>query len=184
MISDRREVIDTEGVCDCLCQVTIASRGGLSVRCYNRVQNQCGCGETGRRARFRFWFPQGSGGSSPLIRTNVFNCLQRFLSAFVNFAKGLLKPVRSPTAVASGAARAQARRTRELLCHLPGCERNRWKFTTTVRVADRSALRGSHYSAASRLSPSVAAANVSRKRSRSSAASTTAVRFARVLAAR
>ena len=29
----------------------------------------CGCGETGRRAGFRFQFPQGSVGSSPIIRT-------------------------------------------------------------------------------------------------------------------
>src|SRR5664279_2630931 len=29
-----------------------------------------GCGEIGRRAGFRFQFPQGSVGSSPIIRTN------------------------------------------------------------------------------------------------------------------
>ena len=31
----------------------------------------CGCGETGRRARFRFWFGKPSVGSSPIIRTNA-----------------------------------------------------------------------------------------------------------------
>src|SRR5271154_2764280 len=35
---------------------------------YNQVN--CGCGETGRRARFRFWFSKGSEGSSPFIRTS------------------------------------------------------------------------------------------------------------------
>ena len=29
----------------------------------------CGCGGTGRRARLKIWFPQGSGGSSPSTRT-------------------------------------------------------------------------------------------------------------------
>jgi hypothetical protein len=31
----------------------------------------CGCGEIGRRAGFRFQFPRGSVGSSPIIRTII-----------------------------------------------------------------------------------------------------------------
>src|SRR3954454_18914152 len=36
---------------------------------YNHLSAR-GCGEIGRRARLRIWFPKGSGGSSPFIRTN------------------------------------------------------------------------------------------------------------------
>src|SRR3954452_701476 len=36
---------------------------------YNHLSAR-GCGEIGRRARLRIWFPRGSGGSSPFIRTN------------------------------------------------------------------------------------------------------------------
>ncbi len=51
----------------------------------------CGCGEIGRRAGFRFQFPQGSEGSSPFIRTNhkikdLLAVLQfHFLGRFVGF---------------------------------------------------------------------------------------------------
>jgi hypothetical protein len=35
----------------------------------------CGCGEIGRRAGFRFQFPRGSVGSSPIIRTKTNGCI-------------------------------------------------------------------------------------------------------------
>src|SRR5438105_13884794 len=35
------------------------------------MNRSCGCGGTGRRAWFRSMFSQGSGGSSPLIRTKT-----------------------------------------------------------------------------------------------------------------
>src|SRR6266571_8372748 len=38
--------------------------------CYDEAVASCGCGGIGRRAGFRSQFSQGSGGSSPLIRTN------------------------------------------------------------------------------------------------------------------
>ena len=37
----------------------------------------CGCGEIGRRAGFRFQFPRGSVGSSPIIRTSQLNVGRR-----------------------------------------------------------------------------------------------------------
>src|ERR1019366_5693253 len=61
------------------CTACRCTWGGCGRRSHVIIpERPCGCGEIGRRAGFRFQFPQGSVGSSPIIRTNkwfIFNDL-------------------------------------------------------------------------------------------------------------
>src|ERR1035437_9925139 len=52
------------------CTACRCTWGGCGRRSHVIIpERPCGCGEIGRRAGFRFQFPRGSVGSSPIIRT-------------------------------------------------------------------------------------------------------------------
>src|ERR1035437_2748859 len=70
------------------CTACRCTWGGCGRRSHVIIpERPCGCGEIGRRAGFRFQFPRGSVGSSPIIRTNSL-----LIGSFAVWIYGGVKP--------------------------------------------------------------------------------------------